>query len=180
MLILGLHLPSPSSNGSENGKCVRQRGSMEWKERTSKWWKRERSRTVALTNVFPGCSHSNQIPRPLMLSLTDHCEEKKKKEAKRSHHQLQHEATISSWGNKQWACTRSHSVSISEILRGCLFSEPWNWQNPGRIHSLILLISDNCAFMSHVVINLTCKTKKIMTLEIIPGGEHYSILTKIK
>lgn len=39
---------------------------------------RERSQTVALANVFPGCSHSNQTPGPLIPSLTEHPAEEKK------------------------------------------------------------------------------------------------------
>lgn len=70
---------------------------VEWKERTSKWWKREGSWTVALANVFPGCSHSKQTPGPLMLSLTDHRKEKKKGEKWGAIIGFQQEAAISLW-----------------------------------------------------------------------------------
>lgn len=69
------NLSSSSRNGSVNGRGALN---VEWKEGASKWWKRESSWTVALANVFPGCSRSEQTPGPLMLSLTDHYKDRKK------------------------------------------------------------------------------------------------------
>ena len=92
-------------------------GSAEWKERTSKWWKRERSRTVALANVFPGCSHSTQTP-DLWCCSWQTIAERKKKERKIEEPSLAISRTVwSLWGNKQWARTGSHSVSTSENCR---------------------------------------------------------------
>lgn len=85
-------------------------GSAERKERTSKWWKRERSGTVALANVFPGCSYSNQTP-DLWCCLTDHRQEKKRKKkgGKNEEPSRAVSRTLQSLcGNKQRARTGSH------------------------------------------------------------------------
>ena len=97
-------------------------GSVEWKERTSKWWERERSGTVALANVFPGCSHSNQSP-DLWCCIWQTTEKKKKKKKKENYEEpsLAISRKLQSLcGYKQWARTGSHSVPTSEVLWGML------------------------------------------------------------
>lgn len=52
---------------------------------------KERKITNRSTNVFPRCSHSNQTPGPLMLSLTDYPKEEAEEEKEKkttSHHRL--------------------------------------------------------------------------------------------